>query len=130
MFGRITVETSISQWKVHNMNPGDEEDRYQRTTSFMLFPVWWLARLGASEGMHIVLSNSSTRGWKFNKTSLRPVPDDSPIFELCAKGDVGDVTALFQRGEATIWDSDSKGLTPLMVGVTIQFWNGLLSIGC
>jgi hypothetical protein len=48
------------------------------------------------------------------------IDDDSPIFELCARGNCDEVNRLLSLGEATILDVDSKGRTLLHVSICLR----------
>lgn len=75
--------------------------------------------LGISHGA--LLSASSTSGWKFTIQPFRAVAEDSLIFEFCREGNVEGVRTLFKRGEASPWDRDPAGQTPLWVRQTKHF---------
>jgi hypothetical protein len=46
---------------------------------------------------------------------LSPVSDDSLIFESCKLGNIDGVRLLLDKGEASTWDTNSQGRTPLHV---------------
>lgn len=64
--------------------------------------------------MEVSLFSNAT-GWQFNFNPVRAVPDNSPIFNACRKGNVSVVRYLLSEGEASVRDTDSKGWTPLHV---------------
>lgn len=92
------------------------EDRYEFETSLILRPPPWLLKFGLNTGIKMELSRS-IRGWKHTLNPLRTVPDDSLIFEFCNRGNIHGVRLLFARGQASPWDTDSKGCTPLHVSI-------------
>ncbi len=69
--------------------------------------------LGMSHGAFI--SARSTSGWQFTIQPFRAVAESSLIFEFCRKGNVEGVRTLFERHEASPWDRDPAGQTPLWV---------------
>lgn len=44
------------------------------------------------------------------------VPDHLPIFSYCRDGNIDGVRRLIDTGEASVWDTDSRGTRPLHVG--------------
>ncbi len=111
VLGTIWVRTSTL-----HVEPGStiSDGKFQIITSFIFYPVSWLARIGFHYGMEARLNNS-TDGWRFNFNPICVVPDNSLIFELCRMSDVNAVELLLQRGDASIRDTSSKGWTPLHV---------------
>lgn len=97
-------------------NHDSVKDRYE--TYFVLHPATWLLHLGARTGFN---GSFSTAGWKHTLETFRAVPDDSLIFEFCADGNLDGIKALLNRGEASVWDRDSFGQTPLHVSAFSQF---------
>lgn len=69
--------------------------------------------LGMSRG--ILLSATSSSGWQYTIQPFRAVAEDSLIFEFCRKGNLEGVRTLFERREASPWDRDPTGQTPLWV---------------
>ena len=53
--------------------------------------------------------------WKYQLQPHRLRPKDAPIFEACRNGKVEDVGRLLSKGEASPFDIDEQGLTPLHV---------------
>lgn len=81
-------------------------------THFILHPAPWLLWLGMKNGFSGLFS---TQGWKSTLETFRAVPDGSLIFEFCKDNNVDGIKALFRRGEASKWDRNSLGQTPLHV---------------
>jgi hypothetical protein len=69
--------------------------------------------LGMSRG--ILVSATSSSGWRYTIQPFRAVAEDSLIFEFCRKGNLEGVRTLFERREASPWDRDPTGQTPLWV---------------
>lgn len=103
-----------------NINSRAVEAPFHAETTFTLFPALWLIRLGMKTGLDVMIYTSSL-GWKKSLTikPFRAVPGDSLIFDFCRNGDVDGIKTLFSRGEATVWDRDSHGWTPLHVRVLV-----------
>jgi hypothetical protein len=100
-------------------------------SSFTFFPPWWLTKVGVKYGVEANLFSTAT-GWQFNFNPIRAVPDDSPIFNACRKGNISAVQFLLSQGNASVRDTNSKGWTPLHVrrfGAAISAWPGPPSSG-
>ncbi|KAI9780629.1 MAG: hypothetical protein M1816_002790 [Peltula sp. TS41687] len=84
--------------------------RHEIETSFMVFPNLWLLNKG--------VKGSYTRtgeGWLpgFNITPFNIRPHDALIFEFCSAGNLEAVKSLLSRGDASPFDTDPDGWTPL-----------------
>ena len=53
--------------------------------------------------------------WEYHYRPHRLRPKDAPIFEACRNGRVEDVRRSLSKGEASPFDIDEQGLTPLHV---------------
>jgi hypothetical protein len=69
--------------------------------------------LGMSRG--ILVSTTSSSGWQYTIQPFRAVAENSLIFEFCRTGNLEGVRTLFERREASPWDRDPSGQTPLWV---------------
>lgn len=92
----------------------DSTAHFQTTVTFMFHPASWILRWRLSDGIAAAIKYS-TKGWDYNVSPVRAVPDDSLIFDACKKGNLETVRLLFDRNEASVLDSDSDGLRPLNV---------------
>jgi hypothetical protein len=108
LFGTIWLRTTSVQV---NSLTGKNVDV---VSSFTFFPSWWLTKVGMKHGMEANLLSTPT-GWQFNFNPIRAVPDDSPIFNACRRGNVSTVRFLLSEGAASVRDTNSKGWTPLHV---------------
>ncbi len=80
------------------------------TTSFRWsLPTWIIARK-----FEINLTRSR-QGWDQSLRSYRVVPHDAPIFNYCMDGNIKEVQRLFQRGQASPFEVNCSGMTPLHV---------------
>ena len=121
LFGtfRISRKTSILSSDCSSSNvTSDEEQEYEHESHFSLVPPSWLVRLGFVRGISARVLQSSLTGPILGLDTLRAVPYDAPIFELCSLGDVMGVEALLTEGRASVKDVDLYGRTPLYVGRT------------
>lgn len=92
----------------------------ERETNLILHPTNWLVWLGMKTGLDGTFSKTGldgtfSKGWK---TTLRPfcaVPDNALIFEFCKNGNIDGIRTLLVRGDASLWDRNSGGQTPLHV---------------
>ena len=83
-------------------------------TTIRFHPPWWLVKFGFSYGLNLDFTQCH-RGWKHSLETFRCVPDDSLVFELCASGNVQGVETIIRMGKASVWDTNSSGITPLHV---------------
>jgi hypothetical protein len=90
-------------------------ENIERDVAYIIYPKL-LRKIGISVGMQI--SAKSITGWKYSIQPFRSVPEEAMIFEFCREGNVAAVRTLFNRGEASPWDRDHFGRTPLWVGST------------
>jgi hypothetical protein len=108
VLGTVWLRTTSVQV---NSNTGKNIDI---VSSFTFFPSWWLTKVGMKYGVEANLFATAT-GWQFNFNPIRAVPDDSPIFNACRKGNLSTVRFLLSEGDASVRDTNSKGWTPLHV---------------
>ena len=91
--------------------------RHEIESSFTIVPSWWL--WGKGVGVSFVRTG---QGWlpgiNFSLFNLRA--DDALIFEFCATNNTQGVKSLLKRGEASPFDTDSEGWTPLHVRLAMQ----------
>lgn len=81
--------------------------------------------LGITTSLDVMISKS-IRGWKNTLRAFRAVPAEALIFEFCTKGNVEGVRTLLARGDASVWDRDPDGMTPLHVSVILSVFVGLV----
>ncbi|PMD42284.1 ankyrin [Hyaloscypha variabilis F] len=114
IFGNLTLRSQTFSAQ-SNMYPGEEEDEHQTGESYLTIrPALWLARFGLKYGIRVAISQSPGN-WKHVLNTFRPVSDNSLIFEFCKLGNIDGVRLLLDKGEASTWDTNSKGRTPLHV---------------
>ena len=70
----------------------------------------WLTSRGFT-----IWSTACFGDWQYHYRPHRLRPKDAPIFEACRTGRVEDVRRSLSKGEASPFDIDEKGLTPLHV---------------
>lgn len=87
---------------------------------YMFRPAAWLIWLGMQSSLDILISKF-TRGWKNNLSSrtFRAVSNDASIFQLCHDGNTDEIRTLFAKGEASVMDRESNGMTPLHVSIAL-----------
>lgn len=111
LFGTVWLRTTSARFDSSISKHGRKGD-FASSISFM--PSSWLRRSGVNYGMEANFS-STTTGWRFNFNPIRVVPDNSPIFTACKQGNLATVQFLLADGKASVWDNNSKGMTPLHV---------------
>ena len=134
LFASIRVDSKYKEKIIEGLSDshGDNQhDQGENETSYTVIPANWLIRLGFQRGFRLKLLSSSTQSWKATLETVRPVPDDALIFDLCVEGDVLGVKTLLSKGFASVRDTDSLGYTPLHVSLSchgIVSWQKLLVV--
>jgi len=111
LFGTIWLRTTSVRLE---FNSGKKGKKVDIISSFTFFPCYWLTKFGLNCGMEANFFTTPT-GWQFNFNPIRAVPDDSPIFSACRKGNLTAVRFLLAEGKASVRDTNSRGWTPLHV---------------
>lgn len=117
-FGTVYTSSAtygFQQYENEGQKSYQKQEQYQQESSITIRPATWLVRLGFSHGLYLGFSSSPIQGWEQSINTFCPVPDDSPIFQFCGEGNISAVRSLFSKGLASIWDTDSEGMTPLHV---------------
>ena len=102
------LEIEDSDDEVEDIAP----EHFQTTITF--HPSQWFLRFGVSFGIEVLLAKS-IEGLNCGIKSYRAVPDHALIFELCRQGNNKAIRRLFDSGQASPWDRDSCGETPIFV---------------
>ena len=129
VFGVIDFLTST--WNSTRYDEGqnlfeDNTAHYNSETSFTVHPSRWVQLCGINYGIQVAFSKSLT-GLQWRLRTHRAVPDDAEIFEACRRGDVDTVRLLFHERQASPFDTNSRGFTPLFVSpsLSITTWESL-----
>ncbi|KAI9877747.1 MAG: hypothetical protein M1830_002943 [Pleopsidium flavum] len=116
-FGVLRIHTKTLQLNREQDPEDDVQEPDEATirfeTSFSLHPACWLLAIGFSYGLRFEILKTCQQGWKQSLSTFRAVPDDALIFGLCAQEDIQAVGNLIQKGQASVWDTDCRGCTPL-----------------
>ena len=126
LFGTFSISSGARQ-TVGSLrkNPDRVEDKDMvHTTSIRIHPAQWLVRLGIYYGLNFAFEHNA-HVWKHTLTTFRPVPNDASIFSACRVGDVPFVGRLLANGQASVWDCDDTGWTPLHVRLYLHSKNPL-----
>ena len=118
LFGAFRIFSQVRQTiKSLSKDPNEvEDDDFVHTTSIRVRPAPWLTWLGIHCGFNLAFERSSDT-WKHTLNTFRLVPNDAPIFSACLEGDVIRVAQLLTDGEASVWDCNDFGRTPLHVSM-------------
>ncbi|KAH7360439.1 hypothetical protein BKA65DRAFT_547156 [Rhexocercosporidium sp. MPI-PUGE-AT-0058] len=111
-FGRLHIISRLSTPAEGNDAEDDVEVEDQFQTRLTFYPSRWLLRFGVSFGIQVVLSKS-LEGLDCRIKSYRAVPDDALIFQVSERGDNEAIQRLFDIKQASPWDRNSEGFTPL-----------------
>lgn len=93
----------------------DQNSNCESRTILIFRPSSWLKQIGLKYGFNVGLFSSPISGWKHSLRTFTLVPDNSPIFELSAAGNISAVKSLLASGGASARDTDSYGRTALHV---------------
>lgn len=117
LFGTICFQTQI----IKHYDIFDEEQKTQTETqtSFIFHPAPWLMRFGLRYGLK-AMAIYHHRTWSYTIQPVHAIPDDSLIFTFCRKGNVDAVRELFKRRDASVYDVDTNGWTPLHVSLLLS----------
>lgn len=115
IYVKSAVRNSCEAFSHHDHNITHSIESYHET-SFILHPAEWLVWLGMKTGLSGTISKS-TQGWKNTLRAFYVIPDNSLIFEFCRSGNIDGIRSLLARGDASVWDKNSIGETPLHVSL-------------
>ncbi len=109
----VSILAQSRTYVVKTVRSSEVRETSESRVSFIVYPNASGKFLGMSRG--ILLSAASSSGWQYTIQPFRAVAEDSLIFEFCRKGNLEGVRTLFERREASPWDRDPTGQTPLWV---------------
>ena len=118
IFGTVYIRSKTSLMRsrgTSRLADSSEVDCCEHQSSLEFRPPGWLVNLGVKHGLRLDLLRSPTQGWKQTLKPFCSVPDDALIFDFCAQGNIPAVRALLSKGDASVRDTDSLGLTALHV---------------
>lgn len=115
--GRIYIQTDVYCVTTRLCSNGDTPHNnhvLEHETSFTYHPAPWYLRMFLNFGVNVLFMKAS-QGWQYKIQTFRAVPYDSLIFDFCEKGNLDGVRTLLGRREASPWDVNPEGWTPLHV---------------
>ena len=121
-FGSISfyMETSKSHNEESATRKTTPSEYYEYKTLFRLFPASWLINMGLDYTINFTFS-SNYQGWHQCLESMRAISGDSLIFHACGEGDLDLVQHLLSTGDASVWDQNLIGVTPLHVSQCVSY---------
>jgi hypothetical protein len=115
VFCRIFTQTKVVRVETNkSLDDFDLDDVYEIETTIRIHPSDWFSKSGFS--LSVVRSKQSwlpNFQFQFRLYSVRPT--EAMIFEFCSSGNVDGVKSLIKRKEASPFDTDAEGWTPLHV---------------
>ena len=113
-FGKISLATQIWQTRttIHDSLHPYSRAQIEMRTEFRFHPASWLIKYGFAVGVVGRIARMHERP-KLSLEPYRAVPDDALVFEFAYGGNLDGLKALFKRGSASAYDTDSRGWTPL-----------------
>ena len=115
--GRIYVQTDVYCVTTRLCSNGDilhDNHLLEHETSFIYHPAPWYLRMCFNFGVNVLVAKAA-QGWQWKIQTFRAVPYDSLFFDFCENGNLDGVRTLLDRREASPWDVDPEGWTPLHV---------------
>jgi hypothetical protein len=113
LFCRIYFDLNI--YYIHTSESSDDP-LIEHSSYYRIRPSWWFIKLGLKRELELSIKKT-TCGWQQKIRLLYPVPDDSLIFDFIRAGDIQGVQSLLYDRKASVWDSNTRGETPLHVGL-------------
>lgn len=114
-FGDITIQASEYATRILTVQGYEDLEHPAQSSIRVIFrPAAWLLRFRLAYELRLGLIRSS-QTWKTSFQVFQPVPDDSPIFTFCRLGNIEGIQTLLSTKQASVWDTNSKGYTPLHV---------------
>lgn len=123
-FGRIYLQTDtyhVTTGPYSSHNSSFSNGVLERETTLIYHPAQWLIRGGVTFGVNVLFMRAA-QGLTHQIRTFRTVPDDSLIFEFCREGNLDGIRSLLRRKEASPWDVNSKGWTPLYVSHSLALF--------
>ena len=123
LFGTIQFSSQTFQVLSDEEKPiPDIEPRQETEIAFRFHPASWIVGLGFVYGL-TVHAVKADLNWNHVMETFRPVSDDAKIFEFCRAGNISGVKSLLSEREASPWDTNPAGWTPLHVSQQAQYWH-------
>jgi hypothetical protein len=113
-FGTVYYRTQVIQKQF----AVDDETAEQRETkkTIVFYPASWFRRLGMRYGFNAMASYRHG-SWQYGLRPVHAVPDNSLILRFCETGNVDAVREMFISGQASIYDTNSRGWSLLHVSL-------------
>ena len=109
LFGDITIQVNEYATSILTDQGFEDLEHLAQSSIRVIFrPAAWLGLLRSSQT------------WKTTFQVFQPVPDDSPIFTFCRSGNIEGIQMLLTTKRASVWDTNSRGYTPLHVSIGLS----------
>jgi hypothetical protein len=120
VFCRIITQTKVVRVETNkSLDDFDLDDVYEIETTLRIHPSHWFLKSGLS--LSVVRSGQSwlpNFQFQFRLYCVRPT--EAMIFEFCSSGNVDGVKSLIKRKDASHFDTDTEGWTPLHYAAQAQ----------
>ena len=113
--GILSLQSTTKAIGTHSNTPTKEKDPNPTRKSFT---VRFLCRFTSGRRGFRISANDSFDHWTFN--TIRRRPWNSEIFVLCRVGNINGVKRLLDYGEASVFDVDDHGDSPLHVSSIVS----------
>jgi hypothetical protein len=121
----FTVVSHSRTSLVRTLRSSEVHETSEAENTIIIYPKATGRFFGITRGM--LLSAQATSGWQYSIQPFRAVEESALVFEFCREGNLEGLKSLFRRGEASPWDRDPKGQTPLLVRLLIARCTDLAS---
>jgi hypothetical protein len=120
VFGQISIWSRIVGDKDTNQEGSvieslSERQIFESDTRIVIHPSSLVARYVTNRGVSIVIQKTQRSTINIQLSTFCAIPDNALIFEFSRTGNIEGIQALFSRGEASVFDTNTDGFTPLHV---------------
>jgi len=113
LFGTLSFSTTTTWDQDDDEDLETSEAASEVKTQLTFHPSWWLITCGLHYGLQFEFEKSF-QGPECRMKTYCAVPDDAAIFKYCKSGNIAGIRKLFDEKRASPWDTNSRGMTPLM----------------
>jgi hypothetical protein len=114
LFCRIYFDLNV--YHIHTSESSNDPFTIEYNSYYRIRPSWWLMKLGLKHELGLSIDKTAS-GWQQKIRVFYPVPDDSLIFDFIRSGNIQGVQSLLYDRKASVWDTNTCGKTPLLVGL-------------
>ena len=116
-FGKLRVETWKHALSTENSNFGPTSSIHESfwNARILILPAPWILKKGSLVTLEYTTRENRKTSFHINIEPIRIIPEESPVFQACLKGDVKAVSLMIEGGQASRHDRAECGWTLLDV---------------